>query len=180
MLCSAVYGLLTVTLVLISRKVGAGDSGYGLLLGAFGVGGVIGAIVTARVEAAGRWRRTLACALALVGVPLAALGLAPTLPLALGLAFVGGGGMVVGEVLSETALPRLLDDSVLARAYGLVFPASIAGIVAGSLVAGPLLAAFGLTGALAVAGLFVLVVAALLLHRPLAPQPRGREVAVAA
>jgi hypothetical protein len=88
--------------------------------------------------------------------------------------------MVVGEVLSETALPRLLDDSVLARAYGLVFPASIAGIVAGSLVAGPLLAAFGLTGALAVAGLFVLVVAALLLHRPLAAQPRGREVAVPA
>jgi MFS family permease len=179
-LCSAVYGLLTVTLVLISRKVGAGDSGYGLLLGAFGVGGVIGAVVTARVEAAGRWRRTLACALALVGVPLAALGLAPTLPLALGLAFLGGGGMVVGEVLSETALPRLLDDSVLARAYGLVFPASIAGIVAGSLVAGPLLAAFGLTGALAVAGLFVLVVAALLLHRPLAAQPRGREVAIPA
>ena len=79
-------------------------------------------------------------------MPLAALGLAPTLPLALALAFLGGGGMVVGEVLSETALPRLLDDAVLARAYGLVFPASIGGIVAGSLIAGPLLAAFGLTG----------------------------------
>ncbi len=62
----------------------------------------------------------------------------------------------------------------------LVFPASIAGVVAGSLVAGPLLAAFGLTGALAVAGLFVLGVAALLLHRPLAPRPVNREVAVPA
>ena len=141
---------------------------------------MIGAILTARIEAGGRWRRTLAFALALVGLPLAALGIVPTLPLALGLAFLGGGGMIVGEVLSETALPRLLDDAVLARAYGLVFPASIAGIVAGSLIAGPLLALFGLTGALAVAGLFVLLVAALLLHRPLAPQPRGREVAVPA
>jgi MFS family permease len=167
LLCSAVYGLLTVTLVLVGRKVGAGAGGYGLILAAFGVGGVIGAILTARIDAGERWRRTLAFALALVGLPLAGLGIVPTLPLALGLAFLGGGGMIVGEVLSETALPRLLDDAVLARAYGLVFPASIAGIVAGSLIAGPLLALFGLTGALAVAGLFVLLVAALLLlHRP--------------
>ena len=169
LLCSAVYGLLTVTLVLVGRKVGAGAGGYGLILAAFGVGGVIGAILTARIEAGERWRRTLAFALALVGLPLAGLGIVPTLPLALGLAFLGGGGMIVGEVLSETALPRLLDDAVLARAYGLVFPASIAGIVAGSLIAGPLLALFGLTGALAVAGLFVLLVAALLLHRPQLP-----------
>jgi MFS family permease len=186
LVCSAVYGMLTVTLVLISRKIGAGDSGYGLMLGAFGVGGVVGAIATARIEAAARWRRTLALALTLVGVPLAALGFAPTLPLALGLAFLGGGGMIVGEVLSETALPRLLDDAILARAYGLVFPASISGIVAGSLVAGPLLSLFGLAGTMAVAGLFVLAFAALLLYRPLAPQPMPellrvqREVEVAA
>jgi len=172
-LCSAVYGLLTVTLVLVSRKIGAGNGGYGLLLAAFGAGGVIGAIVTARISASAQWRRALA--LALVGVPLAALGVAPTLPLALALALLGGGGMIVGEVLSETALPRLLDDAVLARAYGLVFPVSIFGIVAGSLIAGPLLALFGVTGALAAAGLFVLFVAALLLHRPLAS---GRERAV--
>jgi len=168
-LCSAVYGLLTVTLVLVSRKVGAGNSGYGLLLGAFGAGGVVGAIVTARISTSAQWRRTLALALALVGVPLAALGVAPTLPLALALALLGGGGMIVGEVLSETALPRVLDDSVLARAYGLVFPVSIFGIVLGSAIAGPLLALFGVTGALAAAGLFVLAVAALLLHRPLVP-----------
>jgi MFS family permease len=178
-LCSAVYGLLTVTLVLVSRKIGAGNSGYGLLLGAFGAGGVIGAILTARISASAEWRRALALALALVGVPLAGLGVAPTVPLALGLALLGGGGMIVGEVLSETALPRLLDDAVLARAYGLVFPVSIFGIVAGSLIAGPLLAVFGVTGALAASGLFVLVVAALLLHRPL-PVSRERAVSVPA
>jgi MFS family permease len=178
-LCSAVYGLLTVTLVLVSRKIGAGTSGYGLLLGAFGAGGVIGAIVTARISASTQWRRALALALALVAVPLAALGVAPTLPLAMALALLGGGGMIVGEVLSETALPRLLDDAVLARAYGLVFPVSIFGIVAGSAIAGPLLAVFGVTGALAVAGLFVLVVAVLLLHGPLV-SGRARAVTVPA
>jgi hypothetical protein len=30
------------------------------------------------------------------------------------------------RVLSDTALPRLLDDDVLARAYGLVLPAGAA------------------------------------------------------
>jgi predicted MFS family arabinose efflux permease len=162
--CSAVYGLLTVTLGLVSRKVGAGDEGYGLLLGAFGTGGLIGAAVTARIDAPARWRRTLAIALLLVGVALAALGIAPTLASALGLALLGGGGMIVGEILSETALPRMLDDEVLARAYGLVFPTSIGGIILGSLVAGPLVALFGLTGTMIIAGIGVLLVGALLLR----------------
>ncbi len=159
--------MLTVTLVLVSHRVGAGKGGYGLLLGGFGAGGVIGAIVTARVDAPARWRRTLTVALVLVGVPLAALGIVPTLAGAVGLAVLGGGGMVVGEVLSETALPRVLDEQVLARAYGLVLPITLGGIVAGSVIAGPLVSVLGLTGALAAAGAAVLVAAALLLSRPL-------------
>lgn len=180
-LCSAVYGMLTVTLVLVSRKVGAGTGGYGLLLGGFGLGGVIGATVTARLDAPSRWRGTLAVALLLVGVPLAVLGVVPTLAGALALAVLGGGGMIVGEVLSETALPRMLDDEVLARAYGLVFPVSISGIVAGSLIAGPLVSAFGLTGTLAVGGAAVLAIGALLLSRPLEVAPAaGTSVALPA
>ncbi len=170
-LCSAVYGMLTVTLVLVSRKVGAGAGGYGLLLGGFGLGGVIGATVTARLDAPARWRATLAVAMLLVGIPLAALGVVPTLAGALALAVLGGGGMIVGEVLGETALPRMLDDEVLARAYGLVFPVSISGIVAGSLIAGPLVSAFGLTGTLAVGGVAVLAIGALLLSRPIDVAP---------
>jgi predicted MFS family arabinose efflux permease len=170
-LCSAVYGMLTVTLVLVSRKVGAGAGGYGLLLGGFGLGGVIGATVTARLDAPSRWRGTLAVAMLLVGIPLATLGVVPTLAGALALAVLGGGGMIVGEVLGETALPRMLDDEVLARAYGLVFPVSISGIVAGSLIAGPLVSAFGLTGTLVVGGVAVLTVGALLLSRPLVVTP---------
>jgi MFS family permease len=168
---SMVYGVLTVTLVLVSRNLGAGSSGYGLLMGAFGAGGVIGAAVTARMDAPARWRRMLTIALVLVAFPVGLLGLAPTLLAALALALLGGGGMIVGEVLSETALPRLLDDEVLARAYGLAFPVSIGGIVVGSAIAGPLVSLFGVTGALAFVGLVVLAAAALLLVRPLQPAP---------
>jgi MFS family permease len=171
-LCSLVAGVSTVTMVLVARQVGGGDSGYGLIMGAIGAGGVIGAMLTARVEATAHWRRTLAGALLLVGVAIAGLGAAPTLVSALALALLAGGGMIVGEVLAETALPRLLDDGILARAYGLAFPASICGIVVGSLLAGPLVSIIGLTGTLAATGSCVVIVGALLLRRPL-------EVAVA-
>ena len=177
---SAVYGMLTVTLVLVGRKVGAGDGGYGLLLGGFGVGGVIGASVMARLDAPSGWRRTLTVAMMLIALPLVGLGFVPSLASALLLALLGGGGMIVGEVLSETALPRMLDDEVLARAYGLVFPISIGGIVAGSLIAGPLVSVFGLTGALVAGGTAVLVVAALLLSRPLEVAPVAVPVSVPA
>jgi MFS family permease len=78
--------------------------------------------------------------------------------------------MVVGEILTDTALPQMLDDDVLARAYGLAFPASIAGIVIGSLPAGPLVGLLGASGALIVAGSAVALIGVLLLGRP--PQPR--------
>jgi hypothetical protein len=49
---------------------------------------------------------------------------------------------------------------VLGRAYGFAFPASIAGIVVGSLVASPLLALLGTTGTLVVTGALVTAYAA--------------------
>jgi MFS family permease len=166
-LCSAVYGMLTVTFVLLSRKIGAGNSGYGLLLGAYGIGGLIGATVTGRMSSAARWRPTLIAALLLIATMLVILGSVPNLFEALAASLLVGGGMVVGEVLSDTALPSMLDDDVLARAYGLAFPASLGGIVAGSLLAGPLVSLLGIAGAFTASGFTVLVVCGLLTRRPL-------------
>jgi predicted MFS family arabinose efflux permease len=166
-LCSAVYGMMTVTLVLVSRRVGIGDSGYGVLLAAYGVGGVIGAHLVGRLVEPARWRTTLTIALLLVATSLLAVGTALSLTQALFAALIGGGGLVVGEVLSDTALPVLLDDAVVARAYGLALPVSIGGIAAGSLLAGPLVAVAGTTGAFAVAAASVIAACALLVRRPL-------------
>jgi predicted MFS family arabinose efflux permease len=167
-LCSATYGLLTVTLVLVSMRVGTGTGGYGLLLGMFGIGGVVGATVAGKVDAPGLWRRMLLVALGLVAVSIAALGLVHSLIAAIVLSMAGGGGMIVAEVLSETALGRMLDDAVLARAYGLVLPASLSGIVIGSLIAGPLVASVGVTATFLLAGLGLALASALVLRQPLA------------
>jgi predicted MFS family arabinose efflux permease len=166
-ICSAVYGMLTVTLVLVAIRAGAGSGGYGLLLGSFGAGGLIGAAVVSRLDGVA-WRPVLAVALTLVGLAVAALGVVHAVWPALALGLVAGTGAVVAEVLSETALPRLLDEDVLGRAYGFMLPAALSGIVAGSLVGGPLVALLGLTGALVATGAAVLALAAVLLYRPLA------------
>jgi len=118
-------------------------------------------------------------ALLLVAASMAALGQSSTIAEALVLAVLGGGGMIVGEVLSETALPRMLDDEVLGRAYGLAIPVSIGGIVVGSLMAGPLVSLLGLQGAFAAAGAFVALTAGVLLRRPLAVSPAAAPVAPA-
>ena len=165
---SGAYGLLTVTLVLVSMRVGAGTGGYGLLLGMFGIGGVVGATVAAKLDAPALWRRMLLVALALVAVAIAGLGLVHSLAAAIVLSVAGGGGMIVAEVLSETALGRMLDDGVLARAYGLALPASLSGIVIGSLVAGPLVASLGVTATFLVAGAGLALASGLLLRHPLA------------
>jgi predicted MFS family arabinose efflux permease len=167
-LCSGVYGLLTVLLVMVGHQAGAGDSGYGILLGGFGAGGLVGAALIGRADAPATWRRTLMAALLLVAVSVAALGQSTSIAQALVLAVLGGGGMIAGEVLSDTALPRLLDEEVLGRAYGLAVPVALSGIVAGSLVAGPLVSLLGLHGAFAAVGAFVALGAVVLLRRPLA------------
>jgi hypothetical protein len=79
----------------------------------------------------------------------ALLALAPGLPVAVVLALVAGAGAVAVEVLVDTGLQRTLDPDVLARAYGVYFALTIAGIAVGSLAAAPLAAELGLPGALA-------------------------------
>jgi Transmembrane secretion effector len=107
-----VVGLLTVALVLVSRRVGAGAGGYGVLLGGFGAGGIFGAMIAARLDAPARWRPLLAIGLTLVAVMLIALSAAGSIASALMLAVIGGGGMIIGEVLADTALPRLVNEEI--------------------------------------------------------------------
>jgi len=153
---SAVYGAQTVLLVLLARRFG-GD-GYGLLIGAIGAGGLLGAAIGGRV--AGRSSAVLVAALLLVAAAMALLAATPSLPAAMLFAAAGGVGSIVVEIMSETGMQRHLDDTVLARAYGLALPAVLGGIVAGSLVAAPLQAAVGLDGAFVACGLAVALYAA--------------------
>ncbi|MEN3308617.1 MAG: hypothetical protein V7603_4819 [Micromonosporaceae bacterium] len=155
-MCSLAYGAQTVLLLLLGRELGYGDAGYGYLLAGCGIGGLVGASLAARLGGARRPRHVAVVLLA-VAIPSSLLAVTPWLAGAVFLAVVIGAGSVLVEVVVDTALARSLDEAVLARAYGLAFPASIGGIVVGSLIAAPLVALVGLSGALAAVGGLVAV-----------------------
>ena len=158
-LCSFVYGVETVVLVTLSIRLGWHESGYGVLIGAVGVGGLFGtAVVTRVVRLAGR-RVVIAGALVAVGVSLPLMAVAPLFGVVALLVLVNGAGSLVVEICTETVLQEELSDDVFARAYGFAFPVSIAGIAAGSIIAAPLVAYLGIAGGLALIGATVVAYA---------------------
>jgi predicted MFS family arabinose efflux permease len=157
---SAIYGALTVLFVLVGERLGLGAAGYGYLLSALGVGGVLSAGLAHRAASSDRPRRALIVAAAAIGVSLVALTLSGSLAVAVVLAAAIGAGLFATEVVADTTLQRSLDPAVFARAYGLAVPACVAGIAAGALLAPPCVAVIGLNGTLALAGGLVLAYAA--------------------
>jgi MFS family permease len=177
--CSVVYGAQTVLLLLLSRQLGYGDAGYGYVLAAFGAGGIAGTLIAPRAARSGRPRRVLALAMLGIAVPAALMAVTPCLA---GLLFWGlccGAGSIVVEVLTETSLQEELDDAVLARAYGIAFPAAIGGIVGGSLLAAPVVAGLGLTAAVVGTGVVAAVYAAVVAAPRRRSPGRHRAPAVA-
>jgi MFS family permease len=172
--CSAIYGAETVLLLLLSRELGLGDHGYGYLLASFGLGGVIGAVVAGRAAAGDRGRVVLVGAMAALAACTALLADPLGVGGALALGVVSGAGFILVEVMVETGLQRTLAPDVFARAYGFAFPAAIAGIVAGSLIAAPLVTLFGVRGAFVALGGLTALYTLSLLRRPepaMAPAP---------
>jgi MFS family permease len=165
LVCSLVYGVQTVALLVLASRLGLSAGGYGILLAAVGGGGVLASLVAPRVAAHPSASKTSAIALIAVAVSIPLLGLASGLVIAVTLAAIGGAGAVLVEVVTETVLQQTLPEAVYARAYGFAFPASIGGIAVGALVAAPLISTLGLNATLGVVGAAVALYAgALLLH----------------
>ncbi|MDX6229464.1 MAG: hypothetical protein QOI76_2854 [Frankiales bacterium] len=145
-MCSLVYGVETVLLVLLSHKLGWQNAGYGLLLTGAGLGGLIGTLLIGRLIRAVGQSRAIVASLLLVSASLPLMALTPVLAAAMLLTAMNGAGAIIVEVCAETALQIELPEEVFARAYGFAFPASVAGIVVGSLIAAPAAQLLGLTG----------------------------------
>jgi MFS family permease len=167
-MCSTLYGTQTVLLLIVARGLGLGAQGYGYLFAAIGVGGLLGTALAGRASRGSRPRLVLAGALLAAGLPTMLLAVTHWPAAAIVLTGLTGMGALLVEIMTDTGLQRMLDEDVFGRAYGLALPASLGGIVAGSLIAPVLAAALGGSGALVAVGGAVLAYAALVLRTPAA------------
>jgi len=152
-LASFVYGTDTVLFVVISKnQLGTGSSGYGYLLAALGVGGILIAGFMNRVASAGRLGRIIVIGMAVYCLPTSLLTLVHSPWIAFVLEVVRGAGTIVVDVLAITALQRLVKPEVVARVFGVFFALVLAAISLGALLMPILLGSVGLTTTLLIMG----------------------------
>ena len=142
-----------------------GEAGVGWLNAAFGLGGLLGAIVALALLARRRLASDFMFGIVLWGVPLALLGFWPEPAIALLLLALVGVGETLVEVAGPTLLQRSVPDRVLARVFGALESLLITMIGVGGILAPLLIELVGIRAALVVSGALLPVLAALFWRR---------------
>ena len=160
-------GILRVLLVVTALRIlDLGPSGVGFLNSAVGVGALAGMLVVLALIGTSRLAAVFRLGILLWGVPLALLGIWPSVAAALVLFGILGVGNTLVDVAGLTLLQRATPDDVRARVFGVLESVFLGTIGIGAILAPLLTTALGARGALIAAGggLSVLV---LLFWRPL-------------
>ena len=152
-LASFVYGTDTVLFVVVSRdQLGTGSSGYGYLLAALGVGGIVMAGFMNRIAAARRLGAIIVIGMAVYCLPTALLTVVHSPWIAFLLEVIRGAGTIIVDVLAITALQRLVHPDVVARVFGVFFALVLGAISLGALLMPILLGSVGLHATLLIMG----------------------------
>ena len=149
---SAIYGASTVLYVPLSIRLGTGTDGYGYLLAASALGGVLGAGLANRLSGTGRLAPVIMGSICLQSLPFLLTIPVHSPALAAVLQAVSGVGMIIVDVLALTSLQRDLPGSVLSRVLGIFDTLVLGGILLPSLATGILLAHTSVVVALIVVG----------------------------
>lgn len=111
-----------VALVFLAREsLDTGETGYGLLASAHGIGMILGPLLLLRRTARVTTVSIILLGLALEGVATLSTGLAPILALAIFFRSVGGVGNGVENVAADTLLQKVVPRSMLGRVFGLYY-----------------------------------------------------------
>lgn len=152
-LASFYYGTDTVLLVVLSEEnLGTGAEGFGYLLTALGVGGIVASPLVNRLGNSGRLGTVIAVGMIVYTLPTALMAMVSDPSVAFGLQVVRGAGTLVVDVLALTAMQRTLPPNLVARVYGVFMALVLAAISLGAIVTPILLSLFGLTGTLLIYG----------------------------
>ena len=161
-----IFGGLEVLLVLLAIDLlGIGESGAGYLIGALGLGAIIGGAAAFGLVGRRRLAPWLGIAAVVIGLPIALIGVAPATRSAALLLAVCGIGFAILEVAGQTLLQRITPDAVRARVFGILEGLMLIGEAVGSLIVPPIALAIGLQGTAVALGLLLPVVAGLAVFR---------------
>ena len=155
-------------LVLAQRELGAGSSGFALLVSAYGCGLVAGSLLGAGDTDEDGLRRRYLIGLALLGSGLVGSALAPALGAAMATFALSGLGNGLFVVSDRVLLQRLLPERLHGRTFGLLDAVDSWGFAGAVLLGGGIATALGGRVTFAVAGtgaLLVWLAAALVLRR---------------
>lgn len=132
-----------------------GDGWVGVIGAAFGVGGILGAVVAAALVGKGRLAVNFGVGILLWGGPLMLVALWPSAAVVLlAMALMGLGNTVV-DVSGMTLLQRAVPDEVLARVFGVLETTFLATVALGAGLAPVIVRVAGARGALMGVGAFL-------------------------
>lgn len=130
------YGAQTVQLVLYAQNnLGLGPQGYGYLLAAAGIGGVLSATINGRLATSTKVSLIVVASGAVFCLTQLAYAWTDQVALALAFTLLGGIGVVACEVVAETAVARIVHPDLLGRVMGAFDALSVAAMILGALLA---------------------------------------------
>jgi MFS family permease len=131
---------------------GIGRSGYGYLNATLGIGGLVGGFVALVLAQRGRLARDFGAGVFLWAAPLLLVAAWPTITSAVVVMVLLGLANSVVDVNAYTILQRIAPEETMARVFGAMESAVIAGMAAGALLMPALIASVGLRWGLVVVG----------------------------
>lgn len=156
---SAIWALLP---LLAHRNPDGGASVYGYMLGALGIGAILGSGVVNRLRLWIGGSRLISLAATLLALVMIALGSLDSLWVLFPALLLGGACWIAALATYNSAVQILVPEWVKARALALYQTALFAGLALGSFLWGHMAESMGVTGALVAAGCTLLASAALL------------------
>lgn len=146
---------------LVARELLQGDARtYGVLLGAFGIGAVIGALSIDRLRRRCSFERIVQGCSVLLGLSMLAVAASPSMLLSLPALVVGGWAWLVIVTIYNIGIQTVLPRWVSGRALAAYQTAIAGGIATGAWIWGHVAGGFGVATALVVAGLCCIASAA--------------------
>jgi MFS family permease len=152
-------GLLNVLLVVISLQLLDNQAAVGYLNSAIGIGGLLGAVLTAALVARARLATDFGIGILIWGLPIALIGVWTSLWFALLMLGIVGIANTLVDVSGTTLVQRSTPETLVSRVFGVIGSVGLTSVALGALVAPGVIALVGSRGALVVTGALLPAVA---------------------